>query len=225
MKLSKDQIQYIDDYIAAAGVEWYDVRTELVDHFANILEGQIKDDPNLHLKKELTKIHKQFNNNGFKELINTKTKEVERKYFKSVSKYLLSFFTIPKIILTIFSFYALVRIMNSFNNIEFFFNILYGFLMLIAAQFVLRKHYSDKKKGEKFLTLDRGRKFNRFFFLFLLFNSVTILRTDHSFENQLYNYVQLFVFVVMILFYISIEVIYFYSKKEIKHQYPDIKIV
>ncbi len=115
--------------------------------------------------------------------------------------------------------------MNLFNNIEYFFNILYGFLLLIAIQFVLRKYYSDKKKGEKFLTLDRGKKLNRFFFLFLLFNSVTISRTNHSFENQIYNYLQLFIFVVLILFYISIEVINFYSKKEIKHQYPDIKIV
>ncbi len=225
MRLNKEQIQQIDEYISATGVLWYDVRSELVDHFANILEEQLKDDPNLNLKKELTKIHKQFNNYGFKELIDTKTKEVENKYFKSVSKYLISFFTIPKTILTIFSFYTLIRIMNLFNNKEYFFNILYGLLLLVAVQFILRKYYSGKKKGEKFLTLDRGKKLNRFFFLFLLFSLVTILRTGHSFEYQIYNYLQLFIFVVLILFYISIEVIYFYSKKEIKHQYPDIKII
>ena len=38
MKLSKDQIKYIDDYLKDNGIKYWDIRLELIDHFASKLE-------------------------------------------------------------------------------------------------------------------------------------------------------------------------------------------
>ncbi len=54
MKLTKEQIQEIESYLIACGVKWYDVRIELVDHFANTLEEKLEENPALRcLRKQL----------------------------------------------------------------------------------------------------------------------------------------------------------------------------
>jgi hypothetical protein len=40
MKLSKDQIITIDDYLKENGVKYWDIRLELIDHLASKLEKQ-----------------------------------------------------------------------------------------------------------------------------------------------------------------------------------------
>ncbi|EDP96980.1 hypothetical protein U8527_01535 [Kordia algicida OT-1] len=41
MKLTQEQIQYIDDYLQRSGVTYWDVRAELLDHIASAIEEEI----------------------------------------------------------------------------------------------------------------------------------------------------------------------------------------
>ena len=45
MELNKEQIQQIESYLQSCGVNWFDVRIELVDHFANNLENKLEINP------------------------------------------------------------------------------------------------------------------------------------------------------------------------------------
>ena len=56
MELTKEQLLQIDNYIFVCGIEYYDVRTEIVDHFANILEQKLDENPSLNFKKEIQTI-------------------------------------------------------------------------------------------------------------------------------------------------------------------------
>ena len=74
MELTKQQLLQIDNYIYVCGIKYYDVRTEIVDHFANILEQKLDKNPNLNLKKEIVNIHRNFSGRGFSKLLKQKTK-------------------------------------------------------------------------------------------------------------------------------------------------------
>ena len=106
MELSKEQLLQIDNYIFSCGIKFYDVRAEIVDHFANILEEKLAKNPTLDFKKEIINIHRNFSNAGFKKLLKEKQKSVSKKFYKQSLKHLSTFFKLPKIIITIALFYS-----------------------------------------------------------------------------------------------------------------------
>ena len=225
MELSKEQIQQIDSYIKSCGVKWYDVRVELVDHFANILEKKLNLSPKLDFKQAIIDEHKRFGDKGFNSLLTIKTKEVEKKFFKDSIKYLISFFKLPKIILSVISFWGLSKLIHFFDNKEVYFQILTGFLFIIMTQLLVRVLISNQKKGKEFLALNRGNIFLQLInFLGISFNSISIFRNDSSYENQMHNNLQIFIFIVFVLYYISGEYVYDKLIKNIRDSYPEIKI-
>lgn len=92
MELTKAQIQEIDVYISACGIHYYDVKAEIVDHFATILEAKLAKNPLLDFKKEMVNIHIHFSENGFSEFVNEKTKAVKKRFYKESFWHFLSFF-------------------------------------------------------------------------------------------------------------------------------------
>lgn len=120
IKLTEAQIQQIDKYIAACGIEWIDVRAELVDHFANSLEEKLEKNPNLNFMQAIVEAHKSFSDSGFKKLLETKKAAVQKQFYRQVFINLKSFFKLPKMIISIGAFYGLVFIMDLFSNKELF---------------------------------------------------------------------------------------------------------
>lgn len=50
MELTKEQLLQIDNYIFSCGIKFYDLRAEIVDHFANVLEQSLEENPTLNFK-------------------------------------------------------------------------------------------------------------------------------------------------------------------------------
>ncbi len=225
MKLTKDQIQQIDSYIAACGIEWIDVRAELVDHFANSLEDKFEKNPNLNFMEAIVEEHKGFSNSGFKKLLASKKAAVQKQFYHQVFINLKSFFKLPKIIISIGVFYGLVFIMDLFSNKELFFMILAIILFLLVIQALVRTAIDKKSKNNNFLLLNRMELiFQLFNFLMIIFSSITTSRTENSFENTNYNYLQIGIFVLLMLFYWCMEYVYLENKKYVQLHYPQIAI-
>ena len=225
MKLTTEQIQQIDDYIAACDIKWYDVKMELVDHFATSLESKLEENPTLDFKQAIVDEHKSFSDQGFKKLLNTKTKAVEKQFYKQVFKHLKSFFKLPKVIISISVFYVLTLIMNYIPNKEYFFAGLTAVLFLVAIVLLIRIKVEKRKKKESFLILNMTNLFFQLFnFLVILFSSSTNFRTESSFSNSSFNYIHLGVFVTLLFFYWSAEYVFFMNKKYVKTNYPEIAI-
>ncbi len=202
MKLNKEQIQQIDRYIAACGIEWIEVRAELVDHFANSLEKKLAINPRLDFMQAIVAEHKSFSDNGFKKLLKTKKAAVHKQFYRQVFINLKSFFKLPKIIISIAVFYGLVLIMDLVNNKELFFMILAIALFLLVVQALVRTEIDKKSKNNNFLMLNRTELiFQLYNFLMIVFLQITQFRTENSFQNANYNYLQLGIFVLLILFY------------------------
>jgi len=221
MKLSQEQIQQIDRYITACGIEWIEVRAELVDHFANSLEEKLAINPTLDFTHAIVEEHKSFSDNGFKKLLETKKAAVHKQFYHQVFINLKSFFKLPKIIISIAVFYGLVLIMNLVNNKELFFMILAITLFLLVVQALVRTAIEKKSKNNNFLMLNRTELiFQLYNFLMIVFLQITQFRTENSFQNANYNYLQLAIFVLLMLFYWCMEYVYLENKKYVQQNYP-----
>ena len=223
MELSKEQLLQIDNYIFVCGIKYYDVRTEIVDHFANILELKLDKNPNLNFKKEIENIHRNFSDRGFSKLLKQKTTSVIKQFYKQYFKHLITFFKLPKIIITGFLFFVLVQIMNVFEDKNNFFLILLG-IGIIMTCFIIGKTFWKDSTKEKFLTLDMSISFFQgFHFVVVMLQSFNN-RGVESLQNKLHNYLLLGGYVFLFLFFLSGEYVYHQNKKLVKKQYPNILV-
>lgn len=224
MELTKEQLLQIDNYIFSCGIKFYDVRTEIVDHFANILEEKLDENPDLNFKREIENIHRNFSDRGFSKLLKEKTKAVQTKFYKQSLKHLITFFKLPKIIIILVITSVLFYVMNVINDKETFFAVLSFVLIFLGFRLLFNVNMRDTKK-ETFLVLNMTLPFFNVFYLFvMIFNFFTRSRNDDSFLITTYNYIELVVFVLLILFYWSGEHVYYQNKKLIKKQYPNILV-
>lgn len=223
MELTKEQLLQIDNYVFVSGIKYYDVRTEIVDHFANILEQKLDDNPNLDFKKELENIHKNFSDKGFSRLLKQKTKSVEKQFYKQSLNHLISFFKLPKIIITGFMFFVLFQVMNLFEDKDNFYTILQGIGLLLSILLMIK--VTDRlSKKEKFLKLGMTLNFFQVFHLIVVTLQLFNNRSQDSFANNIHNYLHIGAYVLLFLFYWSAEYVYQQNKKLVKEQYPNILV-
>ncbi|QTE21560.1 hypothetical protein [Polaribacter cellanae] len=222
MDLTKAQLLQIDNYVYVSGIKYYDVRTEIVDHFANILEEKLDKTPDLDFKKEIQNIHRNFSDRGFSKLLKEKTSAVQKQFYKMFFKHLITFFKLPKIIISGALFYVLYLLMNRFQDKENFFAII-SYLCFAVVMLLFFSLFINRKKKEIFLKTNM----NNTFFLFVNFGSTYFVntatfRTHESFLNPVHNIIHLTVFVLLILSFWSCYHVYKLNKKEVQKQYPKV---
>ena len=222
MELTKEQLLQIDNYIFSCGIKFIDIRAEIVDHFANILEQKLEENPTLNFKQEIINIHKNFSENGFKKLLKEKTKSVQKRFYKASLKHLITFFRFPKIIVSGGFFYFLILIMNLVEDKEVFFSILSFILLFLGFRLLFNVNMRNSNK-QTFLVLNMTLNFfNSFYLLVMIFNFSASHRIIGSFFNFTDNYIYLGIFILLILFYWSGEYVYYQNKKEVIKQYPNL---
>jgi len=68
MKLTQEEIQFIDDYLLKNKVKYWDIRLELVDHIANAVEDKME--KGVSFNEAMLAIHKSFGNKSEKYKLN-----------------------------------------------------------------------------------------------------------------------------------------------------------
>lgn len=223
MELTKEQIQQIDNYISVCGIKYYDVKAEIIDHFASILEVRLDEEPNLDFKKAIVEEHRKFSDKGFQRLLNSKSNLVHKNFLRITLKHLKSFFKLPKLVITIGLFYLLKQLMDTFQNKEDFFGILSLVGVFIMAQLTVRILIEIQQKKEQFLVLNKNTIFVQIVnFIFIFSNTVKNIRSDKSFLNEEANLLHIAFFVLLLLFYWSGEYVFYKNKMEVKKQYPNV---
>jgi hypothetical protein len=222
MELTNQQLIQIEKYISSCGIKFYEVRAEIVDHFASILEQRLDENPDLDFRKEMISIYKGFSDFGFKKFLKEKTKSVQKRFYKDSLNHLITFFKLPKIIISLGLLFSLVLIMSFFEDKDAFFSLLSLLLLFLGFRLLFNVNMRDDKK-ETFLVLNMTMHFfNSFYLMFIIFGFITRKRVEESFLNETYNYIQIAVFVLLLLFYWSGEYVYYQNKKEVIKQYPKI---
>jgi glutaredoxin 2 len=148
MKLSAQQIDQLYAFTRQHFVEWYDLQSELVDHLANAIEQEWKQNPNRTFEEILNKEFQKFGVFGFMGVVEERQKFLNRKYTRLIWSYYKEFFGLPKIILTI----ALVYGMHTINQLivnQYIFPIIVALFLLIAVVFTSKKRNYFKKKARE----------------------------------------------------------------------------
>ena len=149
MKLTSKQIERLYQFTRQHYVEWYDLQTELVDHLANAIEEQGKENPNLDFEEALQIEFRKFGVFGFMDVVEKRQAALNRKYNKLVWKHFKAFFTIPKIIITISSIGSLFLILKNFNYAELIVIILiFGVIITFWIGLIIQKRKSKKQTKE-----------------------------------------------------------------------------
>lgn len=106
-KLTQEQIDQLFTFTKKHYVEFYDVQVELVDHLANAIEAEWEINPNISFEDVLQAEFKKFGIFGFTGLVEQKQNELQKYYNKMLWTEIKTFFSVPKIILTITLYFGI----------------------------------------------------------------------------------------------------------------------
>lgn len=126
-KVSEQEIALLHQFVQKRFVEFYDVELELVDHLANGIEQQWVDNPELRFEEAKQIEFKKFGIFGFVGVVEQKQEDLSSLYIKEMMQYVKSFFSFPKIVLTIAIYLSLFAI--GYKGGEIGANVLYGFFV------------------------------------------------------------------------------------------------
>lgn len=121
-KLTNEEIDFLFTFVEQRDVKYYDVQMELVDHFASAIEKQWENNPELTFDEALRLEYKQFNKYDFNRIIDEKESALKKKYVRLQRKYVLEYFKLPKVLMTIvltFALYAAFRLSEDFIKVFF----------------------------------------------------------------------------------------------------------
>lgn len=155
MKLTPEQIERLYQFTRQHYVEWYDLQTELVDHLANSIEAQWQENPKVSFEDALQMEFKKFGIFGFMDVVEKRQAALNKRYNKIVWQHFKAFFTIPKIVITLFSFFLMFFVFRNYANSENLILILFfGILTLFWISLFLQSRKNKKqyqKTGKKWL--------------------------------------------------------------------------
>jgi hypothetical protein len=152
-KVSEEQVQMIFDFTEQKYIKYYDVQLELVDHIADKIEALQADDPNLSFDRALHKVYKSFGVYGFTKVQEEKVRQMEKFWRNRFWSYYMSYFKLPKIILTILLsilFYGLIMAGSAYmsSGLAFYFLALVLLILFILDNYKMRRHNHKRMKSK-----------------------------------------------------------------------------
>jgi len=127
-KLTQEQINYLFSFCAEQGIIHYDVQTEMVDHFTEWIETNWEKQPDANFMNMIAQVKEAFPKQELNEIVAVKEKLLKKQLLNLFHTEFKSFFTIPKIILSVLIF--ILYFIIPWNDKRFFSDILYASLLL-----------------------------------------------------------------------------------------------
>ena len=155
-KITEQEIKLLFDFTKKHYVEFYDVQVELVDHLANAIEEQWKENLKLSFEEALQIEFKKFGIFGFTGLVEQKQAELHKYYNKMLWNELLQFISIPKVIVTIALYLGVYFFIINTNEIGEMFAlgaliISFTFFMIDGLRYIYKIRKEQKKQGRSWL--------------------------------------------------------------------------
>lgn len=232
MKLSESHIQQLFTFAQKHYVEWYDVQTELVDHLANGIEAQWEQNSNLSFEVALKTEFKKFGIMGFTEVIEQKTKALNKRYWSLIYNHIKSFFKLPRIILTVFLVWVYFQIFNvaMVYHVNWVLVPTLGLLFGVPWYFWIKEYRRSKKTmnttGKKWLfenTISQIGGMVHLMNIAIYFQ--VIYHSDTTWSTFLSIVFSVGVVLFGMLIYVAIYEVTPKLRKEMAKNYPDYKLI
>lgn len=230
MKLSEIQIQELYKFTRKHFVEHYDLQTELVDHLANGIEEQWKENKHISFEEALKKEFKKFGVFGFGDVIDRHARSLSKKYFKLIFKFLKEYLKLPKIIFTTFAVLLVFSILRFSGNSFLILSITFGVFAVYMFYNVIvsRKQYNKRVK-------QTGKRWKLEEMIFtatdgslLVFNFFQLFYYGKLFESE--NYITQFILAIVLVFvalflYITSFVLKEKAENLLTEAYPEYELL
>jgi hypothetical protein len=154
MKLTTEQIDYVENYIISKDIKYYELQIELTDHMVTSMEEFWKKDPELTFHQVKYYAEDKFGRNGFKAIEEERT-QILRKEFKRVQlKMIAEYVKFPKIILGILLAFLAFKASFYFDEPVNFVTKLFGLLAILGIPALYSFYTNSKINGKRFLELN-----------------------------------------------------------------------
>ena len=151
--LTKTQINELYQFTKAHRIRYYDLQTEVVDHLASAIEAKWEENPNLPFQKALEEIYAGFGIFGFGKLEEEKRATIHTKIKRNVWKYVHSFLTPPKVLLTLTLIFLWYQCLCQIGSAVVIINWIGFGLGLLFAGLLLLKYQEEKILFDTFLEI------------------------------------------------------------------------
>ncbi len=226
-KVTSQQIDYLYKFTQENNVKYYDVQTELVDHLANAIEAHWQTKPNAKFEYVLMQEIQKFGAFGFKKVTEEKEKQLRKRYNKIIFNEIISFFSFPKIVITIGLIIIIFGLLSFFqNSFSLSILILMGYLIIgifFLVQHLVQRKYKHRERKWIFtdVIFDNSRRLAGLVLVLEIF-TLLIFNLEEISKNQ---YILLIIAIVSVLFYLLGFLMFFHipknSEKYLSEIYPE----
>ena len=232
MRITEVQIQKLYQFTREHYVQHYDVQTELVDHLANDIEEIWRENPNLTFEQAKQKSFQKFGVFGFMEVVEQRQKQMTKRYWKILWRFVKEWFTLPKVIMTAFIFLVFYKLLQYEVSLYIF-----GICMLILFAFemtclLIIKHkvrLKKKKKERVFMLEEMIHSTRNGFSILMLINVYNIVNlADIDFSSLANYWIALVAFVltlIAIIFYVAEFVLPSKAEELLEENFPEYKLM
>ncbi|MFV8345516.1 hypothetical protein [Flavobacterium sp. ZB4P13] len=232
MKLTTKQIDQLYFFTRQHYVEYYDLQTELVDHLANAIETEWKQNPKLTFDEVLNKEFRKFGVFGFMDVVENRQAVLRKKYNRLVFQHFKTFFKAPRILLTIVMIFLLFKILKTSIYNDYIFIA----ICIIYFGFIFHEFYKNKKikkiqketNQKKWLFEEIINQYGSFSgaltFPFYIFTQVSSRAERYLLNDYWLFSVSLMVVLFGILNYILFKIIPSKAEAYLKQTYPEYKL-
>lgn len=231
MELTEKEIEELYKFTRKHYVIHYDLQTELVDHLANDIETIWLEKPNLSFREARDISFKKFGVFGFSDVVSQKEKQMTKKYWRILWRFVKEWFDIPKIIGTaaIFSLFFFLLQIRAGSIILVTAFIIFCLSSIVFEIIIKYKVRSRKKKEQKIFLLEEMIHQTKggliFVYLINIWNALNFLDIDF-FSLSVY-WIGLISFLLTLLS-ISFYVIHFTipekAEELLEEAYPEYKL-
>ncbi|AXT18556.1 hypothetical protein D7030_07075 [Flavobacteriaceae bacterium AU392] len=211
MKLTKQQIENLYGFTRQHYVEHYDLQTELVDHLANDIESILEETPDLSFELARDKSFKKFGVFGFMDVISEKTNALNKYYWRLIWKEFISFFKLPKLVLTGFLIWIIYLLFNNIENKMFVFIPLLILIITVPSINSYLEHRKMKKReqitGKKWLMDSILIRFGGLVHVFNLVLQILITFIDNSWTTPYILIFSVVIAFLLIALFIAVKII------------------
>ncbi len=225
-QLSEEQIADLFLFCKLHDAKYYDVQIELVDHLATGIENSWRQNEALSFNDALNAQFTQFGIYGFSKIRDQKGKALKRKHQKTLWKHIFSFFTIPKVVLTLILTSILFLVFEFSTNLQIVLRslfVIYALIFVICIVVLFKRRKVDFQNGKKFLYFDQYNRVSSTCVMFLVFPFYTfnlesiITKTSSSFFHNTIFY--FFAALLIVSYGIFLYSVFFYLPKRVKEDF------
>ncbi len=117
MKLTEEQITYIENYIKSFDIKYYEVYMEILDHMILSVEAILEENKEIVFEDAVLRAKMEgFGKKGFRGMMDEKLKLAQNQARKQNNKMIKEYFTFPKIVMTLSVFVGYFVFLGFFDD-------------------------------------------------------------------------------------------------------------